>query len=148
MSEGSPRPGSAGLRAALARTGDAALGLVRTRLELAALEFSEERERAKTTVVLTAVAGVFLGFALLWLSVLVVFLLWDTNRVAAVVGVTLVHLAIGAWALLRLREHQKSASQAFALTLAELDRDRRWLVGGLHSNADGGARPTEGEARP
>ncbi len=58
VSDASPEPAPAGgLRQALARAGAAAFELLRTRVELASVEFAEERERAKTRVVLVGGRG-------------------------------------------------------------------------------------------
>lgn len=122
----------AGLRQALARAGAATLELVRTRVELAALEFSEERERAKQRLILAVVAATFFAFAVLCASALVVLAFWDTHRMAAIAAVTLLHLAIGVGALLGLRSSQRSAPPPFRATLAELERDRQWLAGEMH----------------
>ena len=64
MSDDSPGYApAAGLRRALSRVGVAAIDLLRTRIELATLEFAEERERAKLNLILAFVAGTFLAFA-------------------------------------------------------------------------------------
>jgi len=126
-----PEP-SGGLRRALARAGAATVELLRTRVELAAIEFAEERERAKAQLVLSFVAGTFLGFAVLSASALVVVAFWDTHRVAAVAVVMVVHLAIGVGALLRVRASRRAAPPPFKATLAELERDKQWLAGEMH----------------
>jgi uncharacterized membrane protein YqjE len=124
-------PPAGGLRRALARVGVAAVELARTRIELAALEFAEERERTKLLLILAIVAATFLAFAVLCASALVVVMFWDTHRVAAIATVTAVHFAIGAGALLRLRARQHTAPPPFQSSLAELERDRQWLAGEL-----------------
>ena len=137
MTDATPGDTTAGgLRGALARMGAATLILLRTRLDLASVEFAEERERAKTRVILIAVAVVFLAFAVLAASALVVVVFWDTHRVAAVAAVTLLHLAIGVGALLRLQAELKTGQAPFAATLAELERDRDWLAGELRRRAE------------
>jgi uncharacterized membrane protein YqjE len=130
MSEGTPGSNpTGGLRRALARAGAAAVNLLRTRLELASVEFAEERERAKMRLVLVVVAGLFLAFGVLAASALVVLLFWDTHRIAAMAGVTIVHFAIGIGALMKLQAANRDAPAPFATTLAELERDREWLSG-------------------
>ena len=137
MSDGTPgSPPSGGLRRALARAAAAMLGLVRTRLELASVEFREERERALARFVLVATAVMFLAFAVLLGSILVVVVFWDTHRVAALAGVTLVHAAIGVFALLRLKHDLRSAPAPFTATLAEFKRDGEWLAEGLRDRSD------------
>ena len=127
MNDGSSPGGSGGLRAALARLGAAGIELSRTRVELATLEFTEERERTTTRLVLAAAAASGFAFALLGASAFVVVWFWDTHRLLALGGVTLVYLLIGVFALLRLQAFQRSAPKPFATTLAELERDRDWL---------------------
>jgi len=99
-----------GLRTAAAQLGGTLLGLGRTRLELAAVEFEEARARATERLVLALIAGLCFALAVLAASMLVVVLFWDTHRIAALCAVTIVY------------------APAFAATLAELERDREWLA--------------------
>jgi uncharacterized membrane protein YqjE len=104
--------------------------LAHTRLELALVELREEGERRKAMVVLGAVAGVFLTLALLLLAFLVVVAFWDTHRIAAILGVTVLYAAVGFGALLRLRAAQAAAPPVFEATLAELRKDVEALRAG------------------
>ena len=138
MSDGTPRGASSGgLRGALAQAGASIVDLLRTRFELASIEFAEERDRAKASLVLLVVAALFCAIALLALSALVVLCFWDTHRLAAMAAVTAVHLAIGLGALWRLKASQRSAPAPFAQTLAELERDREWLAAMVQDRHDG-----------
>jgi uncharacterized membrane protein YqjE len=132
---------SGGLRRLLARASVAGLDLLRTRFELASIEFAEERERAKASLVLVVIAALFCAIALLALSALVVLCFWDTHRLAAMAAVTATHLAIGVGAIWRLKVTQRSASAPFAQTLAELERDREWLAAMVHDRHDGPRGP-------
>jgi uncharacterized membrane protein YqjE len=125
-------PGS--LRAALTRLGEAAVDLVRTRAELAAVEFSEHRDRARALLVLLGIAGIAFAFAAMAATALVVVWFWDSYRIAALVAVTLFYLVVGAVALWRLAEHRRTDPPPFAATLSELERDRAWLAGHLRRN--------------
>ena len=116
-----------GISGALAQLAGGFVALLHTRFELLTVEFEEERERAKDLVVLTVIATVFFSFALIVLSVLVVFLFWDSHPVGALVGVTLVYLAIGAAALVVLQRSRET--RPFAATLAELEKDVQSLRG-------------------
>jgi uncharacterized membrane protein YqjE len=116
------------LRGAAGRLATALLDAGRTRLELAAVEFDEARARATDNLVLVLVAAAAFAFALLAVSMLVVVLFWDSYRIAALVAMTLVYLAIGLFALWRVSEHKKAEPPAFAATLAELERDRAYLA--------------------
>lgn len=119
------------LRGAVGRLATALLDAGRTRLELATVEFEEARARAAENLVLVLVAAAAFAFALLAASMLIVVLFWDTYRIAALVGMTLVYLLIGVFALWRLSEHKKADPPAFAATLAELERDRAFLASQL-----------------
>lgn len=124
-------PGSTstgGLRRALEQVGVSFLDLVGTRLQLAMLEFAEQREKAKSALILILVATIFIAFAVLAVSALVVVYFWDTHRLQALAGVAVAHLAIGIGALWRLSASE-SATTPFAETLAEFERDRRWIAG-------------------
>jgi len=118
---------SIGISGALSQFGASLVELFHTRLELVTVEFEEERERAKDMLVLTVIATVFFSFALIVLSVLVVFLFWDTHPVGALVSVTLVYAAIGVVAVVLLRRNR--LTRPFAATLAELERDVEALRG-------------------
>jgi uncharacterized membrane protein YqjE len=118
---------SGGLSGALTRLGESSLELVRTRVELASLEFAEEHERRKDQLLFIGVAAVAFAFALLAASAFVVVYFWDSHRLAALAGVTILYLVIGAGALWRIDILRRSAPRPFAVTLAELERDRQWL---------------------
>jgi uncharacterized membrane protein YqjE len=124
-----------GLRGALGQAGISLLDLVRTRFELAALEFGEQRDNAKTTLVLLLVATFFSAFAVLAASALVVLIFWDTHRLWALGAVVLLHLFIAVGALSRLKAHERTMSAPFAQTLAEFERDRQWVTGEVHDEA-------------
>jgi len=115
-----PRPGG-GVGGTLLSLGATMVALVRTRLELATIEFEEERERTKEMLVLIVVATVFFSFALVFLSVLVLLWLWDSHPLSAIIGLTLVYAAICGGAVLMLR--RRGQFRPFAATLAELEKD-------------------------
>jgi len=119
---GAERP-AAGLVAALSGMAATAVALLRTRLELATVEFEEERERITAMLVLIVVATVFGCFALVALSVLVVVWLWDRSPLLAITGVTIFYVLIAAGAVLALKQQLQAHGRPFAATLAELERD-------------------------
>jgi uncharacterized membrane protein YqjE len=128
VTDGTTRDPGRGLRGAAARLAGALLGLGRTRLELAAVEFDEARARAVERLVLVLAAGLCFALAVLAGSMLVVVLFWDTHRVAALCAMALVYAALGAALLWRLAAKRRSEPPSFAATLAELERDRAWLA--------------------
>jgi uncharacterized membrane protein YqjE len=112
---------AAGLAAALSGIAATLVALLRTHLELATVEFEEERKRIVTMLVLVMVATAFACFTLVALSVLVVVWLWDRYPLAAISGVALVYALIAAGAVLALRRQRND--RPFAATLSELERD-------------------------
>lgn len=130
-----------GLRGALAQVGLSMLDLVRTRLELAALEFTEQRERAKSGLILLLVAAFFFAFAILTASASIVVYFWDTHRLSALAAVAAGHLLIGVIALWRLKASARSGSAPFAQTLAEFERDRQWLTGEVRDETGSAGAP-------
>jgi len=112
-----------GVMGAMAQLGASAVAMLRTRLELAGVEFAEARELIKQMVLL-AVVGTVLGlFALLFASLFVIAFFWDDYRLEAVGGVTLFYVAIAALIFARLRKISREAPPPFAATLEELEHD-------------------------
>ena len=122
-------PPAPGLRGASARLTAALLGLVRTRIELASVEFSEERARLQQQLVLLIAGLASLLFALFFVAVWVIVYFWDTARLAAIAGVVVAFGLAGAILLWRRAETARAAPPAFAATLAELERDRAAFSG-------------------
>ena len=122
MSSGAPL-------ASLRNLGATFVALLGTRAELAVVELREEGERRKDQVVVALAAAIFALLALVCATLLVVVFFWDTHRLAALGGVTILHAALGAWAIATLRGMARSAPPPFAATLAELARDREMLGG-------------------
>ena len=120
---------SRGLRGAVGALGGAILGLLHTRLELAAAELDELRGRSIERLVFVLVAVLALSFAVLGASALVVVAFWDTNRIAALSIVILVYVAVGLFALWRLAARSRTDRPPFAETIAQFERDRVWLAG-------------------
>jgi uncharacterized membrane protein YqjE len=121
-SEGAPPAG--GLRAALARAGESALGLLRTRAELAGVELVEERERLVLRLALLIAGGVVLAFSGLFVGVFVIALLWDSYRLTAIAAVAVLY-ALGGWLLIsKAQAIGRDAPSPFAATLAEFEKDR------------------------
>jgi uncharacterized membrane protein YqjE len=95
----------------------------RVRGALFAVELQEEVERRKGMAVLAVTGIVFLHAVLLLFAVLVAAVFWDTHRIAALGTLTVLYLACGAAALLRLRTEMAAAPAPFAATLEELHQD-------------------------
>jgi len=107
--------------------GDGLLGVVQDRFALVALEIEEERDRLLRTFV-WLFALVFIGImAVLFASLTLVYLYWETARLAVLGGLALFYvLAFGTVALC-FRRFLARQSRPFASTLQELDADRQCL---------------------
>jgi uncharacterized membrane protein YqjE len=116
----------AGLASALFGIAATLVALLRTRLELATVEFAEERERIKSMLVLIVVATMSACFAIVAVSVLIVVWFWD-HPLAAIFGVALFYAVVAGGALAALRQQVRAHGQPFAATLAELERDAEAL---------------------
>ena len=99
------------------------IGMVRTRLNLLAVELMEEKSRIWLMLVLTALALIFASMALLMLSLLVIVAFWEDNRLLAIGGMLAFYIVATAGALLFLRHKAKLGSSLFAGTLGELAKD-------------------------
>jgi uncharacterized membrane protein YqjE len=123
VSERNDSRSQGGAMGAMAQLGASAIAMLRTRIELAAVEFAEARDRIKDMVLLAAV-GLVLGlFALLFASLFVIAYFWDSYRLAAVGGVTVFYIALAVLVFARLRTISRDAAPPFAATLEELEQD-------------------------
>jgi uncharacterized membrane protein YqjE len=107
----------------MAQFGASVLATLRSRIELACIEFVEAREHIRDMVLLAAVGTVLALFALLFASLFVVAYFWDSYRLAAVGGVTLFYVVVAAVVFARLRQISRDAPAPFSATLEELEND-------------------------
>jgi len=122
----SPR---ASIPEAFGHLADSALALVRTRAELAAVEFEEQRVRVVRSAIHLAGAVFMLAFAVLGVAAWIVAYFWDTHPLAAIAGVTIAFALAGAGLIARNAADTRAAPMPFAATIAELEKDREWLAG-------------------
>jgi len=106
------------------------VGILKTRLELVAIELAEEKSRLMGLLILALAGLLCLAIGLLMFSFLIVVAFWDTDhRLLSIVLVGLVYLVLGIGMLLAVRKKAIDAPIAFEETLAELERDRELLAG-------------------
>jgi uncharacterized membrane protein YqjE len=117
-----------GIRDLLGRLAASIASAVDTRVQLAALEFAEERARARDRLVLVLVAAIAGGFALLGANAVIVALLWDALGWVALLLPTLAWTLVAGLAAWRLSVASRREERPFAATLAEFERDRAFLV--------------------
>jgi uncharacterized membrane protein YqjE len=121
-------PPSAGVLQVLRRLCDTGVALLHNRIELFAVELQEQKARL-VKVLLLAGAAIFLGnTAILVLTAAIVILAGADARVPVVVGLCVLYVVAAAVAFLALRKEIRSAPRPFNGTLAELKKDREWLM--------------------
>ena len=126
MVDPNARP-AAGLASALSPLAATALAMVRTRLELATVEFTEERERAKEMLLLLFSTVLVVLFALLFASIFVIAYFWDSYRLTAVGAVTGFYLVLAVIFLVRLKQRMDEKHSPFTATLSQLEEDAEAL---------------------
>lgn len=138
MDESSERPAGdsvdrargpvAGLFTSIAQLLATAVGIAQTRLELLSTELQEEIHRVAEIMVFAAIALLAAGVGLFLLALVVIFLFWDTHRIAASVVVTGSFFLIAVVAGLVLRAKVRAKPPILDATLAELKKDRAHLM--------------------
>ena len=106
---------------------DAGLQTAQTRLELLAVELQEEKLRLTGLALNTVVAGLLLGFGLVFLMVFLTVLFWEEHRLLALGISTAVCIGGGLIAASNAARAFRSGTKLFSASLAELARDRAAL---------------------
>ncbi len=116
--------GSAGFLGSLRTLGDALLGTVQDRLELFSIELQEEKFRLIQTFVWIC-ASVFTGMmAVTFASLTLVYLFWESARLAVLGGLTLFYVGALVAILVAFRRYLARQPKPFAGTRQELEEDR------------------------
>ncbi|HBP6686735.1 TPA: hypothetical protein L6B04_00480 [Pseudomonas aeruginosa] len=125
MSEGKdPADGRPSLR----RFGAAFLGLLHGHVELFGIELQEQKANTLRLLLFAGLALVFALLLLVGLSLLVLIVFWDTNRLAAALGLCLFYVIGSLFCGCRLYQSINDESSPFSATLEELANDRERLL--------------------
>lgn len=100
------------------------LSLLQVRLELFGVEAREEVNRVTELVALVAVACVLACLGLGFLAILVTVALWDSHRLVALTGFTVLFLTLAGVAIAMARARSARGSHMFQASLGELKRDQ------------------------
>ena len=106
----------------------AVLGLLHSHIELFGIELQEQKGR---TLKLLLFAGMALVFALLLLSALsglLLVLVWDSYRLAGIIGLCVFYCLATLYCAVRLKAAVFDESSPFSSTLEELAKDRERLL--------------------
>lgn len=105
------------------RIGTTVLGMLQTRLELAAVEIEEESRRTLGHFILALISLIFFGIALVLVSLTIILVFWETYRLQAAIGLALLFTAIGAFVAMKLRASFATKPRLLAATILELKKD-------------------------
>jgi uncharacterized membrane protein YqjE len=120
---------SPGLLDSLRMLGDSLLATVHDRIELFSLEIEEERSRLILTIIWISLA-LFAGvMTALLASITLVFLFWETARLAVLLTLTVVYGSALAYTIVTVRRHLARQPRPFAASLAELEEDQACIRG-------------------
>lgn len=120
-------PGFSGLLGSLRGLADGLIGSAHDRLELLAVELHEEKHRL-IQIFIWISAVVFLAMlAMVFASLALVVLLWDTARVAVVCSLAGGYVAALVGAVIGFKRYLKRQPKPFAATLNELREDRECI---------------------
>lgn len=117
-----------GMFASIAQLLATAVGIAQTRLELLSTELQEEIHRVAEIMVYSAIALLAAGVGLFLLALVVIFVFWDTHRLAASISVTATFFGIAVVAGLVLRAKVRAKPPMLDATIAELKKDRATLM--------------------
>ncbi|MBC2658698.1 phage holin family protein [Pseudomonas sp. MSSRFD41] len=110
------------------RLGAAVLGLLHSHVELFGIELQEQKARTVSLLLFAGLALVFALLLLVGLSALVLILVWDTYRLAGIVGLCVFYALAALFCGLRLKSAVFDESSPFHATLEELANDRERLL--------------------
>ena len=126
MSETEPRGGRP--LESLRRTLRNLQALLAGRLELASLELTEEKYRLISLLLLVHGVWVFATLALIFTTLTVVVLTWDSPaRTWVLPGFAVLYLGGALWAFGRLRHRLRNDPPPFSGTVDEFKKDREWF---------------------
>jgi uncharacterized membrane protein YqjE len=103
------------------------VGLLHTRLELLTTEVQEEVQRTAGLLIWAFVASFAAMMALFLAALTVIFVFWDSYRIAAALAMVALFIVIAVTGALTLKKRLKSKPPLLGATLAELARDRDHL---------------------
>lgn len=124
---------STGLSESLKRMAGTVLAILQTRVELLVNELDEERLRFEQTLLYAGIALLFFGLSIMLLTVFVVVLFWDSQRLPVLGSLAAFFLVAGLLMWNALRLTSKKRHRLFSASLAELSDDREQLA----PNGDG-----------
>jgi uncharacterized membrane protein YqjE len=122
-----PSTNSAGILESVRTFADSLLATVQSRIELISVELQEEKLRLIQTFIWIS-AAIFTGLlAITFASITLVYLLWDSARLAALGGLTLLYTAATVTIIVAFKRYVARQPKPFAATLEEIKSDRAYI---------------------
>jgi len=109
------------------RIGTTVLGMLQTRVELAAVEIEEESRRTLGHFILALISLIFFGIALVLISLTIILAFWESYRLLAALGLAALYAAIGGFVAMKLRASFATKPRLLAATIIELKKDMAHL---------------------
>ena len=103
---------------------DSLLATVEDRIELISVELQEEKFRLIQVFIWISAAVFAAMMAITFASITLVYLLWDSARLAALGGLTLLYTGAAVVIVVAFRRHLARQPRPFAATLDEIKVDR------------------------
>jgi uncharacterized membrane protein YqjE len=124
------------LVATVDRIGATLVAMVRTRLELAAVEVQEEARRLLGYVAWTLLAVLLVAAAFMLAALFVILLFWDSYRLQAVAAMAILFALAGTVIVMKVHASFDAKPRMLSATLAELHKDADLLrnAGHAHEN--------------
>ncbi|NBA96828.1 phage holin family protein [Pseudomonas sp. R5(2019)] len=110
------------------RLGAAFLGLLHSHVELFGIELQEQKARTLSLLLFAGLALVFALLLLIGLSALLLILVWDSYRLAGIIGLCSFYTLAAVFCGVRLKAAIFDESSPFEATLHELANDRERLL--------------------
>lgn len=112
---------------ALRTLGGNLLGALQERVALLSLEFEEERDHLLISFIWLGTAMMATGLVLIFGSLTLVCLFWDSARLAVLTSLTAFYALLMIGLVIALRRHALRQPRPFAATLVEIGRDQSCL---------------------
>lgn len=119
---------SQGLLASLTALAATLVAIAHTRLDLLSTDLDEEREHFSSMLMLTLTALFFLGLGVVLTTILLVAFFWESHRilVLGLIAGCFFSVSLAAWG--RAMYKTRTKPRLFAVSMAELLKDRQQLV--------------------
>lgn len=116
-----------GLMVSIKRLLSTLVSIASTRLELLANELHEERLHLEQVLLYLLSALFCIGMSIMLLTVFIVVLFWEHDRLAVLGGAAAIFLVLGVMLAGKLRRLARIKSRLFSVSLAELASDKKHL---------------------